>query len=1095
MLAVTATGSDHLEVIFSGSYYDALWHMRLSGDPLKVIQPPKLIEPDPFVSCRQIEAVSPEPGVVELFVRTLGNRNALYRKRFDGTWKATQGVVNPPALFDRQVYGIAATPKLDVFTVGGDLQLWHQKLTDKQSKWEPLGGQLGDHLTAVSRGSNIDVFAIWNGVALLHRWFDGARSNWSNWTVVDIWPSPTHSYSVLRPQDLVKLDVHGVGLNELVRPDGIIELVPEQADARLIVEFPPQHMGEVVEPNTIDARLAGPSRLAFSVKQSESVVLTLSGVLNAIKRLPLLKTDPVNPPTIPDSNKTAIELPWRLVISPEEKPCCLHREFLETSAKGVTELWHMRLSGPRASGRLFVRPLVVLPGNNLATPLSTELLNKISRLGRDPGKQAIAVDRLILSALGGWLSATGNWPEMDWSHETAMGRDYYVRVVTRGVLFPVRHQAIYIDVTERKFNSGKAALCSEKFLIITEPECEYGVGYGGKYERTFPFQRVTIEPRLVIPLKDPDWITVDPSSSLKCFWPKWPSGRSVDFSVRAQAGIESVELKLPLLFVDNFPISANNAEKLCNIYSRGPDNVGEPTAFVGKTIPLAMKENASGIIKPVQGAIQEVHSMTFGGVATNSDVGFYPKVMELKVSLPAVRQLLGQKDPISVTFSKEHENALPGQSDVLLDLKNKTLLSFGSAAELTGALAAPDFQVNQISLTQGPILGNWENVNPRDLFDPNAKLLGIVNLSDLISSISQLPKIYWEKVKEATSPTATFKWKEKLVKTIKPFEPAEDGSSYIDLKVVSKIVNCQPEINVTGELTNFTLNLMNVVVLSFNKLCFTSCPGQLPKLTFDIKDAKLDGKLKFVQKLQSLMPKMGPGGPHIDVSAQEIKARYNVSVPTLPLGPVFTLQNLTIDTGITLSLSNKPFSVDFAFGKKERPFLVTVSMFGGGGYLELGISANNGLEHLVGGLEFGASVAMNFVVAKGEVHVLGGIVFSEKNKNVEVTGYLRIGGSVEVLGLVRISVELTVSLTYCETENALIGSAKLAVTVDLTFWSTSVELECHHRIDGASLSIATDTGCLESTDPHVSSVEATLGPQGDSRPWETYCRAFAWEPA
>lgn len=1087
-LAVAATGNNSFEVFFSGEREALrLWHVRLGGQPLSIIQQPTKIEG--IFTPRQIAAFSNEPDVVEIFVRNVGFNKALFSKRFNGSWQATQQIDHPKDWLNKNSYGLAATPK-HLFAVGNDAKLWHKKLTDTQTAWEPLGGQLGDYLTATSRGSNVDVFAIWNGVALLHRWFNGVQSKWSNWKVVDLWPGPIEGYSILRPKDLVNLDVHGIGLKKRIRPDGIVELVPEQADARLIVDFPPQHMGEVVEPNPIDARLAGPSRLAFSVKQSESIPLTLPGLLNAIKRLPLLNQD--NPPAMPDSNKTAIELPWRLVISPQEKPNCSYRELPGTSTKGVTELWHVRLSGPRASGRLYIRPVAALPGNNLKTPLSADQLNNIARLGRDPAKQQIAVDRLILSALGGWLTATVNWPEMDWSHESAMGRDYYVRVITRGTLFPFGHQAAYVEVYERNFNAGKASLRSTKFLIITETEREYGDGYGGKHERTFPFQRVTIEPRLITPLKDPDWVTVEPSGLLKYFWPKWPSGHSVDFSIHAQAGNESVEMKLPLLFVDKFPIPADRVEKIITIYRNGPDNVGEPTAFVGRTIPLAVKKNNERMIVPLEGAIHEVHSMTFGGCSLNNDVGFYPKVTELKVSLPAVRQLLGQIDPIPVTFSKMHEEKPPGESNVLLDLKDKKRLSFESAAEQTGALASPDFNVNQISRTIGPILGTI-NPNPSDLFDPDALLLGCVKLHDIITRITNKPMIIWEKVNGATTSTARFNWVEKLNKVVEPFTPKAD--SQIKLEVVSKMIDGQPKIHTTGELTNFILNMLGVVTLDFNKLCFTANPGQLPSITFDFKEAKLDGKLKFVQTLQSKIPNIGRGGPQIEVSRQEIRATYHVSVPTLALGPVLTLQNLAIDIGLTLSLINNPVSVDFAFGTRERPFLATVSLFGGGGYLELGISAKNGLQRLVGGLEFGASVALDFLVAKAEAHVLGGIVFTEKNKSPEITGYLRIGGSVEVLGLVRISIELTVSLTYEHGPNALIGSALLVATVDLTFWSTSVELPLHYRIDGASLPFAAETRYGTEVDRHASSVENALGPQGESRPWETYCRAFAWEPS
>ncbi|MBJ3790295.1 hypothetical protein I8J38_17000, partial [Bacillus sp. OA1] len=214
-----------------------------------------------------------ERGAVDLFIRNAGTTKALKRLRFKGSWQAIQTIEHPDIL-TRKSYGFSVTSELDLFTVGKDKQLWHRKLTNSQLEWEQLGGQLGDHLTGVSRGSNVDVFAIWNDVALLHRKFDAVRSKWFTWKLVDIWPGSIHDYNVLRPKDLVNLNVYGIGLKKRVRPDGIVELVPEQADARLIVEFPPQHVGEVVEPNSIDARIAGPSRLAFSVSQSESVPLT-----------------------------------------------------------------------------------------------------------------------------------------------------------------------------------------------------------------------------------------------------------------------------------------------------------------------------------------------------------------------------------------------------------------------------------------------------------------------------------------------------------------------------------------------------------------------------------------------------------------------------------------------------------------------------------------------------------------------------------------------------------------------------------------------------------------------------------------------------
>jgi hypothetical protein len=134
---------------------------------------------------------------------------------------------------------------------------------------------------------------------------------------------------------------------------------------------------------------------------------------------------------------------------------------------------------------------------------------------------------------------------------------------------------------------------------------------------------------------------------------------------------------------------------------------------------------------------------------------------------------------------------------------------------------------------------------------------------------------------------------------------------------------------------------------------------------------------------------------------------------------------------------------------------------------------------------------MNFGVASGEVHVLGGFVFTKQGESIEITGYLRIGGMVRVLGLISVSVELTISLAYeGPPKNELRGAAKLVIAIDLTFWATSVEIECEQRFEGPSLTLEDATTGPEAV---VASVKAALGDDGQSFPWQSYCRAFASE--
>ncbi|MBB4717108.1 hypothetical protein BJ965_006990 [Streptomyces luteogriseus] len=937
------------------------------------------------------------------------------------------------------------------------------------------------------------MFALWTGAAVMHRSSDGRT--WSDWQLIDVWKGETAAdeYRVLRPEDLVMLKVRSVGLREQVRPDGVVELVGEGPGGRLIVDLPPQHIAESVLESGTSSRgvMADSSQLHFAVRQ-DSVVLSVDGVLDAMKRFPLV--------TAPDTDGrevSRIELPWRMLSTLQAGTRCVHRTSPALGTGGATELWHSRLTGPDGDGRLSIRPYRALPdASGLGTPLSGWVEKIVAAAVRN-ADSPVAVDRLIMSQYGAWFSASVRWPELAWSHRTAMGRDIHVEVAVQGVLFPFGHRATYIRLSERRFEQGPpalAALRKREILVVTEPDRDYGIGAGGTHERAFPFQHVTIQPQHITGLDTPSWIDG---------WGFWPTrgGSEVQFTALARAGQETVSLRLPLLFVGDAATGAASAAVLDAEYARGPRtaarrDMGRPTAVVGRSIPLAMQSPT----KPLEGAVQEVQSMSFGGVSVQSlpgsvgSVKFYPKVTRLEVGLPAVRQLIGPTPPIPAAFTDAFLGTRPGAvpPEAMLNLLECRTLDFGAAGERAGLLAAPSMSVNQIDRVLGPVVAG-PVVNPRDLFSADATLFGIVPLRDIVSRITSKPKIVWGQV--PGTPSATLTWKEDLRQKLAPFYPGL--KSYISLEAVSTLDSGRPVLCTTGRMTDFSLEIPShdaaLVSLVFREVCFTANSGERPHLTFDLVSAELKGELGFLGTLATDILKSLNGGPRIEASAAQVKATYSVSVPTVPL-MVFTVQNLLLESGVTLSLTNKPITIDFAFGTRERPFLVTVSGLGGGGYLELGVSAGGpgaGLQRFVGGIEFGAAVAMNFGIASGEVHAFGGVVCSKAGDGVEITGYLRVGGSVRVLGLIGVSIELTMSLTYSTDTNKLSGSAKLVITVDLTFWSTSVTLECHKSFEAPQLAFAGDLALSAAPNrAHASSVETALGPQGEQFPWQDYCRAF-----
>jgi hypothetical protein len=221
------------------------------------------------------------------------------------------------------------------------------------------------------------------------------------------------------------------------------------------------------------------------------------------------------------------------------------------------------------------------------------------------------------------------------------------------------------------------------------------------------------------------------------------------------------------------------------------------------------------------------------------------------------------------------------------------------------------------------------------------------------------------------------------------------------------------------------------------------------------------GDLEFVEGLRSLSP---PGvfgdGVSIDLLQNPlgVKASLGISLPPAEVG-VFALKNIAFFAGLTIPfLDGKPI-VEFAFARRDNPFLLAVSLFGGGGFFHIELDTD-GIRLLEAAFEFGAVAAIDIGVASGEVHIMAGIYFKmEKevspdfgNKEVMVStlsGYLSCGGKLSVLGLVSVSVEFYLCFTYIVQKKKAYGRATLTVCVEIACFSKSVELTVERSFGGS----------------------------------------------
>jgi hypothetical protein len=283
---------------------------------------------------------------------------------------------------------------------------------------------------------------------------------------------------------------------------------------------------------------------------------------------------------------------------------------------------------------------------------------------------------------------------------------------------------------------------------------------------------------------------------------------------------------------------------------------------------------------------------------------------------------------------------------------------------------------------------------------------------------------------------------------------------------------------VTAAIEGCSLDL-GVIALQFGHIVLTVRDGRKPDVdvAFDGAGVVFKDELAFVQTLRDLIPFAGfSDPPQIDVSPEGISAGFSMGLPDLAVG-VFALQNLSLGAGFLVPFVGPPMSVWFRFCERENPAILTVMCFGGGGFLGVTLNAD-GLHILEAALEFGAAIAVNFGVAAGGVSAMGGIYFKIEGSDVTLTGYFRLRGEVEALGIVSVSLELYIDLTYESADNKCVGTASISLEIEVAMFSTTIKITATKKFAGAG---------NDPTFRELMDVQA----DGTSEDWDLYCGAFA----
>ena len=283
-----------------------------------------------------------------------------------------------------------------------------------------------------------------------------------------------------------------------------------------------------------------------------------------------------------------------------------------------------------------------------------------------------------------------------------------------------------------------------------------------------------------------------------------------------------------------------------------------------------------------------------------------------------------------------------------------------------------------------------------------------------------------------------------------------------------------------AELTDFSLTLVppaSLMRMHFDRLAFRAGSAGKPDVDVVFGGIEFIGPLSFVETLKELIPLDGfSDPPFLDVAPDGVRAGFTLGLPNVAVG-VFALQNISLGSDCSVPFVGRSVSVGFNFCTRERPFALTVAFIGGGGFFGLRATPK-GLDLLELSLEAGARLAVDLGVASGSIEAMLGIYLRLEGQGGSLTGYFRLRGEVDVLGLISASIELSLELHYEFKTGKMVGRATITIEVEVFAFSTSVQVSAERRFAGSA------------GDPSFAQVMAVAA-DGSAPRWDNYCEAFA----
>jgi hypothetical protein len=684
----------------------------------------------------------------------------------------------------------------------------------------------------------------------------------------------------------------------------------------------------------------------------------------------------------------------------------------------------------------------------------------------------------------------------EWVHIATQGRDHYVRIVYEGELWPFRNRAALIKVTERKFFEQNgvmiAYLFQHMFIVVREPVKVFAAS-----DRGMPFKRVRLTTLVTPDIADPDKIPSHIPSTKRSFWVEVMTSATTQerfkfHVVGTDVAGNDIDFTIPMMFASIAETDATRkiAAQAYNASNNATLLAARSAVVPGQKVVFA-ERNAGNPTDNTQLVTQAINFVM-------DNAGSAPTMLKADVKIPQVQELLGTDAPTAIRYfpgyvgtgvdaatgvfaevvKEDYNQFLPDNPFAGL-IVNTLGVSFSS--DQAGGFATPNMGVSTLTRELGPLAGKAADALI-DKFDPAtffkkgmAQLFGSFDLVDLLPTSTMgtnAPKLRTasQDIPGGKLLVATLDWEpgiENVDLGVAAFEKNYQnkqskllihGRIEKPLKIDSlgAPVTDGVKFEFNGKLNDFRVSVLKSVFINFTEFGFTAKSNAKPDVSVKLDPAtpvEFAGDLKFVEELRkAIPPNLFGAGPSLDIGPTGIRAGFAFALPPVAVG-VFALKDVSLGAALTLPfLDGKP-AFDFNVSERANPFLLAVAIFGGGGFFHLQIDTA-GIKEVEASFEFGATASIDLGVASGGVHIMAGIYFKLERRDPgndllpTLSGYLRLGGYLSVLGLIKISLEFVLSFTYDGAKDKAYGRATLTVKVEIVFFSTSVEVTMEKAFGG-----------------------------------------------